>query len=582
MTDQITSDRSADPFADPFADQNEIPTSTMQDLSDEAENSTLILGRNVSLTLARDTLIVVDETVPSSSPSLTTCCGLISPYRLPLHLRRTAHIPTRSISYYHILAADLSFDSFTITHASPPSPRSKVVRPTRLSYPVQKDQRPAVAAFASKLLRKAYPANTLKNKRIKVLVNPFGGRGTAQKWYTRDVEPIFRAAECELSVEQTRYKGHAVDIAEHLDTTVFDVVACCSGDGLPHEVFNGLAKQPDARRALKRVAVTQLPCGSGNAMSLNYHGTDAPSLAALAVIKGVRTPLDLCAVTQIVDGEEQRYLSFLSQAVGIVAETDLGTDHLRWMGDLRFIYGTLTRLFGKTIYPCDIAVKVAVESKSAIRRHCREYHANALEESTESSQSPNTRVPLALSSDDPKKLTTNDASPIGDSHQPRPDLAANEPAGPLPALSTTISTPLPSSSDTSSSDTSTSGWTPLSPYPTLGNFYAGMMPFMAAGMNFFAAALPHDGTVDLLTIDGRIPRLRALHMMLSLQAGAFFNFDEVNYRKVSAYRVVPRAGEGYISVDGERVPFGGLQSEVCQGLGVTLSKSGGLEGPRFE
>lgn len=82
-------------------------------------------------------------------------------------------------------------------------------------------------------------------------------------------------------------------------------------------------------------------------MSWNLNGTDSPSLAALAVVKGIRTPLDLCAVTQVVDGEEQRYVSFLSQSVGIVAESDLGTDHLRWMGDARFTWGFLSRLLGE-------------------------------------------------------------------------------------------------------------------------------------------------------------------------------------------------------------------------------------------
>ena len=362
-----------------------------------------------------------------------------------------------------------------------------------------------MAAFLAAILLKAYPGNTLRNKRIKVLVNPFGGKGSASKWYHRDIEPVFRAAGCTLSVEHTRYKAHAVEIAQKLDANVFDVVACCSGDGLPHEVFNGLAKQTVATQALKRVAVAQLPCGSGNALSWNLNGTDSPSLAALAVVKGVRTPMDLCAVSQVVDGEEQRYFSFLSQSIGIVAESDLGTEHLRWLGDARFTYGIVSRLFGKTIYPCDIAVDVAVE-KSGIKRHCREAGQNhdRIGTQQQKQESPDL-IPTAFpTSDHPSKASFDGNT-----------------ANPLSTLASSITTPLESIPNYTN-------WTPLTPYPTIGNFYSGCMPLMAASTNFFPGALPSDGLMDLITIDGQISRLTSLKMMMAVEKGKMVEFDEVS------------------------------------------------------
>jgi sphingosine kinase len=38
---------------------------------------------------------------------------------------------------------------------------------------------------------------------------------------------------------------------------------------------------------------------------------------------------------------DKTYLSFLSQALGLMADLDLGTEALRWMGDGRFIVGYL-------------------------------------------------------------------------------------------------------------------------------------------------------------------------------------------------------------------------------------------------
>jgi len=47
--------------------------------------------------------------------------------------------------------------------------------------------------------------------------------------------------------------------------------------------------------------------------------------------------VDLFSMTQ----GGKRSLSFMSQALGLMADLDLGTEHLRWMGDTRFMVGLL-------------------------------------------------------------------------------------------------------------------------------------------------------------------------------------------------------------------------------------------------
>lgn len=47
--------------------------------------------------------------------------------------------------------------------------------------------------------------------------------------------------------------------------------------------------------------------------------------------------VDLCSVTQ----KDRRTFSYMSQATGLMADLDMGTENLRWMGDARFIYGYL-------------------------------------------------------------------------------------------------------------------------------------------------------------------------------------------------------------------------------------------------
>ena len=420
-----------------------------------------------------------------------------------------------------MLWAELSDYELTVTYAHPTS--KNVVRVASINYLVEKTDRWQVNAWISKLLDRAY-GESQRRKRIKILINPFGGKGSAQKWYLRDIEPIFAAARCQTDVERTAYSGHAVEIAANLDADAYDVIASCSGDGLPHEVFNGLGKKKDARRALAKVAVVQLPCGTGNAMSWNLNGTDSTSLAALCIVKGIRTPLDLVSITQ----GEKRSLSFLSQSVGVVAEVDLGTEHIRWMGSARFTYGFLVRLLGKTVYPAEIAVKVEIPTKAAIREHYRKELSNRSD--FDSRRELNTSEDYSLP---PLKYgSINDALP--------------------------------------------SDWS-MVPHDKLGNFYSGNMAFMAPDANFFPAALPNDGCADLVTIDGDISRVAAIKSLMAVENGTFFDMLHVNYRKISGYRIVPKGQrDGYISIDGERVPFEPFQAEVHRGLGTVLSKSGHL------
>lgn len=101
------------------------------------------------------------------------------------------------------------------------------------------------------------------------------------------------------------------------------------------------------------------------------------------------------------------------------------------------------------------------------------------------------------------------------------------------------------------------------------------MAYMSTDANFFSPALPNDGYMDLVCINGDISRFSALQMMTAVGNGKFFEMPLVSYRKVMGYRITPKSpGDGYISVDGERIPFKPFQAEVHRGLGTVLTKSG--------
>ncbi|KAH8586791.1 sphingosine kinase [Bisporella sp. PMI_857] len=435
-------------------------------------------------------------------------------------------IRTWNVPFYNILWAELVQEYLIINYALL---SNKDMTPVTLRYPVD-SERQQVEQWVAKLLSCSY-MDSQRMKRAKVLVNPHSGQGKAKRLYSKHVEPLLRAARCSFDRVETKYAGEGFTISEALDIDAFDMVVVCSGDGLAHEVFNGLGNRPDARKAFSKVAVAHIPCGSGNGLSHNLNKTGNVSKATLAVIKGIRKPLDLISITQ---GDKRR-LSFLSQATGMGAESDLATEQLRWMGDVRFKIGFLTRILAQKVYPADIAVKIAIDSKSSIMDHYeKEASKCALEDAQMNSQCLHGGGP-----------TETDWSYDG-----------------LPPLKYgTIRDKIPED------------WTVI-PCDNLGILYCGNLAYIGADAKFFPSALHNDGLMDLVLINGNIHRRSSLKMFGALKNETFFDLPTVEYRKILAYRWAPRnQRSGYISVDGESIPFEPYQAEIHKGLGTVIMKN---------
>ncbi|KAB5572755.1 ATP-NAD kinase-like domain-containing protein [Coniochaeta sp. 2T2.1] len=492
----------------------------------------LELGPKVTLILEHDALVVHDK---SSAKSSRTSCP-------PIHSSSSSS-KSRPIALYNILWAELSPDSQTLTISHAQETKKTQLRAAKLKFPVPPIANvDTVRTFITTLVSRSY-GSAKQRKRAYVLINPNSGPGEADKLFEREARGIFQAARMELTVVTTKHSGHAVELAEKMDVDKYDVVIACSGDGLPHEIFNGLGQRPDAGRALRRMPVVMLPCGSGNAMACNLYGTHRPSLAALAIVKGVDTPFDLVSVTQ----GDKRTLSFLSQSLGLVADLDITTESMRWMGSTRFTVGFFWLVWKKNLYPCDLAVKVEIDHKDGVREHYKTKveGSSAGESSAESVQK----------SDVESEATRTAAS-------------EEDTVGLPPLKYGTVQDKLPE------------GWE-LMRHEKLWSFYCGNMAYMSPGLDFFPAAMANDGLMDVVTIDGPVSAAKAVEVQLGVENGNYFDNPLIKYRKVSAYRLIPRVEDpnGIISIDGERFDFKPFQAEVHHALGRTLSKVGGYENP---
>ncbi|KAJ8462809.1 hypothetical protein ONZ45_g17802 [Pleurotus djamor] len=384
-------------------------------------------------------------------------------------------------------------------------------------------------------------------------VNPFGGKvrefalrgalinntvrqylqGKARAIFMQKVEPILMHAGCSLDVVYTTHGGHAYEIAKTLPIDDYDAVVTVSGDGLVHEgkpmtshskdqvdsrklVLNGLAHHDAPLKALS-IPIAPIPTGSGNGTSINLLGLDSGldvAQAALNAAKGSPMTIDLFSFVQ----NGKRSISFMSQSLGLMADLDIGTEHLRWMGDSRFIYGLLRGVMQLKPCPVQLSVKIAEKDKKAMAESLqarKRGHFN--------------------SSDSP-------------SHPHHPSLP------PLKFL--------PEDED---------GWTTIDE-PLLW-VYAGKGPYVSRDFMAFPVSLPDDGFIDVM-VQPMTSRVDILKEMDGAPRGEAFWSPSVKYFKAHAYRVKTLAPKGSLSVDGEAFPFKEYQVEVHKGLGNLLSPHG--------
>ncbi|KAK9463730.1 ATP-NAD kinase-like domain-containing protein [Lipomyces oligophaga] len=412
----------------------------------------------------------------------------------------------------------------------------------KVTFAVDPDTKDMCDTWIEQLLQRAYclsappltaggptrQINITRCKKFMALVNPFSGQGRAIRYFRELALPIFNAAHCEVDEIQTQYKCHATDLVSEAPDleTKYDAIVCCSGDGIVHEVFNGLAQRPNPAHAFASVPVCQLPGGSGNALCANLVGCKNVPFAALCVVKGVPVHFDLCSLSQ----GNKRSMTFLSQALGMIADCDIGTEHLRWMGESRFTLGVVQRVLTRASYPAEIYMHVVHDSRAELRKNYRHHSSKPY---------PHDDLPLALP-DQPEPLVDLKYGTINDS---------------VPG-----------------------DWFRFDA-PNLAVFYAGQMPWMSSDALFFPAALPRDGLFDIVIIDSKVPILEIAKILLGVEHGSHFESSHVHYYKVDAYRIIPKAKSGYISIDGEFFDFAPFQVEIHPSLGTVLSHTPSFQAP---
>ncbi|KIY43431.1 hypothetical protein FISHEDRAFT_53553 [Fistulina hepatica ATCC 64428] len=360
-------------------------------------------------------------------------------------------------------------------------------------------------------------------------------KGHAVSIYHKQVEPIFRAGGCIVDLEVTKHRGHAFEIAKNL-ALKYDAIVTVSGDGLVHEVLNGFAHHLLPSVAFS-IPIAPVPAGSGNGLAVNLLGRQDGLDVAIAALNAVKGSSSLMGRPMSVDlfsfvQGDKRTISFMSQALGLMADLDLGTESMRWMGGTRFFVGALRGIAKWKPCPVRLSYKAAEVDKKKMVEALKARYAQIEVEKTSSSAN-------------------------GKLVKPRSSMMLRPAGEILPPLQYV---------------TDEEGWTTFE-QPML-YVYAGKGPYVSHDMMPWPVSLPDDGLIDI-AVHVASSRGDALASLAAGETGDIFWKKSVHYVKAHAYRVKPlNKAKGFLSVDGESFPYEDFQVEVHKGLGTFLSTHG--------
>jgi len=181
-------------------------------------------------------------------------------------------------------------------------------------------------------------------KRLLVFINPVGGRRLGHKIYVEQVQPLFELANIKVDIIVTQKANHARDYLMEEGLEKVDGVVSVGGDGMFHEVLNGLLMRAQQEAMLNspsqdfqpvplNIPIGIIPAGSTDAIAFCTTGNNDPVTSALHIILGDRQPLDVCCVRR--KNEVLRY-SVVMAAYGFFGDVMQDSEKLRWMGPKRY------------------------------------------------------------------------------------------------------------------------------------------------------------------------------------------------------------------------------------------------------
>ena len=156
----------------------------------------------------------------------------------------------------------------------------------------------------------------------------------------------------------TEYANHGTEVAESLDLENFDGIVCVGGDGMVHEVIQGIMRRTDWKTVASNLPIAVIPGGSGNGIARSLCEIKGeyfnPLECCFLAIKGLcrPSPVDVASVLVYGSGSQivRRIYTIQHIEWGCVADIDIESEKCRCVGDLRFSAQGVVRAWGLRIY----------------------------------------------------------------------------------------------------------------------------------------------------------------------------------------------------------------------------------------
>jgi len=200
-------------------------------------------------------------------------------------------------------------------------------------------------------------------KQFLVIVNPYSGVGNGTAVYNSTVAPMLEQSGVEHDVYITKYAGHGRDrmkkkndlnslinrgrenekrklnmmkeLDGEKDISLYDAIICVGGDGLLWEIIQGIWNRPDREQILKEISFGIIGCGTCNglAKSITHAAKEKYNLveSTFLICKGKFSPVDLSHYFT----RNKSYIGFLAFTWGFIADVDLESEKIRFLGKYR-------------------------------------------------------------------------------------------------------------------------------------------------------------------------------------------------------------------------------------------------------
>ena len=159
-------------------------------------------------------------------------------------------------------------------------------------------------------------------QKVYLIYNPFSGNRKGITILER-IKPIFEQSNLKLEVFETKYAGHARELANTLPFDGYDGLCVIGGDGTMHEIVNGMLKRTDG----VKIPIGLIAGGTGNSF---MHDVDAldPEVAARRILTGRKRKVDIAKV----DANGEIIYGFNIVGWGLPTDITETASKLKWLG----------------------------------------------------------------------------------------------------------------------------------------------------------------------------------------------------------------------------------------------------------